>query len=71
MCTAMKEWLADERNAGMMEGEKRGQAKGEKIGEKRFVSLTAALMDSERLDDLGRAVSDEAFRDSLYREFAL
>ena len=71
MCTAMKEWLADERNAGMMEGEKRGQAKGEKIGEKRFVSLTAALMDSERLEDLGRAVSDETFRDSLYREFAL
>ena len=57
MCTAMKEWLADERNAGMMEGEKR------------FASLTAALMVSERLDDLGRAVSDENFRDSLYREF--
>ncbi len=57
MCTAMKEWLADERNAGMMEGEKR------------FASLTAALMVSERLDDLGRAVSDETFRDSLYREF--
>ena len=38
-------------------------------GEKRFASLTAALMVSERLDDLGRAVSDETFRDSLYREF--
>ena len=83
MCTAMKEWLADERNAGIMEGEKRGEAKGEirgkkigekigiKKGEKRFASLTAALMDSERLEDLGRAVSDETFRDSLYREFAL
>ncbi len=31
----------------------------------------AALMASGRLDDLGRAVSDETFRDSLYREFAL
>ncbi len=75
MCTAMKEWLADERNAGMMEGEKRGEIRGKKIGikqgEKRFASLTAALMDSERLEDLGRAVSDESFRDSLYREFAL
>ena len=75
MCTAMKEWLADERNAGMMEGEKRGEIRGKKIGikqgEKRFASLTAALMDSERLEDLGRAVSDETFRDSLYREFAL
>ncbi len=75
MCKAMKEWLADERNAGMMEGEKRGEIRGKKIGikqgEKRFASLTAALMDSERLEDLGRAVSDESFRDSLYREFAL
>ena len=56
MCTAMKEWLADERNAGIMEGEKRGEAKGEirgkkigekigiKKGEKRFASLMAALM---------------------------
>ena len=65
MCKAIREWAADERNAGMIEGEKRGQAKGEK----RFASLTAALMVSERLDDLGRAVSDENFRDSLYREF--
>ncbi len=67
MCKAIREWAADERNAGMIEGEKRGQAKGEK----RFASLTAALMASERLADLGRAVSDETFRDSLYREFAL
>ena len=79
MCTAMKEWLADERNAGIIEGEKRGEAKGEirgkkigiKQGEKRFATLTAALMGSERLDDLSRAVSDETFRDSLYQEFAL
>ena len=75
MCTAMKEWLADERNAGMMEGEKRGEIRGKKIGikqgEKRFASLTAALLASERLEDLGRAVSDETFRDSLYQEFAL
>ena len=83
MCTAMKEWLADERNAGREEGiregekrgEKRGEMRGEKIGvkkgENRFARLTAALMASERLDDLNRAVSDETFRDSLYREFAL
>ena len=59
MCRAIREWAADERNAGMMEGEKR------------FASLTAALLASERLEDLGRAVSDETFRDSLYQEFAL
>ena len=83
MCTAMKEWLADERNAGIKEGEKRGEERGKEIGkeigerigvkkgENRFASLTVALMTSKRLDDLNRAVSDETFRDSLYREFAL
>ena len=79
MCTAMKEWLADERNAGLKEGEKIGEERGKEIGERigvkkgenRFASLTVALMTSKRLDDLNRAVSDETFRDSLYREFAL
>ena len=63
MCTAMKEWLADERNAGKQEGIEEG--------ENRFASLTAALLALKRLDDLNRAVSDEGFRSSLYREFAL
>ena len=83
MCTAMKEWLADERNAGLKEGEKIGKEIGKEIGEKigvkkgvrkgenRFASLAAALMDSKRLDDLSRAISDETFRDSLYQEFTL
>ena len=36
MCKAMKEWIADERNAGMKEGEE----KGIKVCETRFVNLT-------------------------------
>ena len=71
MCTAMKEWLADERNAGKQEGREEGRKEGEKCGENRFASLTAALLALKRLDDLNRAVSDEGFRSSLYREFAL
>ncbi len=71
MCTAMKEWLADERNAGKQEGREEGRKEGEKCGENRFASLTAALLALKRLDDLNRAVSDEGFRTSLYREFAL
>ena len=71
MCTAMKEWLADERNAGIKEGEARGEKRGEKCGEKRFASLASVLMASERLDDLSRAISDETFRGALYQEFEL
>ena len=67
MCTAMREWLADERNAGIKEG----KTEGRKEGEKRFASLASALMVSKRLDDLNEAVSNEAFRDSLYQEFGL
>ena len=67
MCRAMKEWIADERNAGMKEGEE----KGIKVGETRFVNLTSILLSSQRLDDLNKAVSDENFRNSLYQEFAI
>ena len=63
MCRAMKEWIADERNAGMKEGIKEGET--------RFASLTSALLASQRLDDLNKAVSDNNFRNSLYQEFAL
>ena len=75
LCKALKEWLADERNAGIEEGEKRGAQKGReegiKEGEIRFASLTSALLTADRISDLAKAVSDEAFRESLYREFAL
>lgn len=59
MCQAMKEWITEERNAGIKEGETR------------FVSLTSILFASQRLDDLNKAVSDESFRNSLYQEYAL
>lgn len=32
LCKALKEWLADERNAGIEEGEKRGAQKGREEG---------------------------------------
>ena len=32
MCRAMKEWIADERNAGIKEGEKRGRKERQKRG---------------------------------------
>lgn len=71
MCQAMKEWIADERNAGIKEGERMGIEQGIREGESRFVSLTAILLASQRLDDLNKAISDEFFRNSLYKEYAL
>jgi len=71
LCKALKEWLADERNAGIEEGEKRGKRNGIREGETRFASLTSVLLAADRISDLARAASDEAFRESLYGEFAL
>ncbi|MCM1124913.1 MAG: hypothetical protein NC429_00435, partial [Lachnospiraceae bacterium] len=65
------DWIADERNAGIREGERRGEKRGIKKGEARFASLTSILLASCRLDDLSKAVSDESYRNSLYQEFAL
>ena len=67
LCKALKEWLADERNAGIEEGERRGELKGET----RFANLTSALLAANRISDLTKAASDEAFRESLYQEFVL
>ena len=67
LCKALKEWLADERNAGIEEGKKEGW----KEGEKRFANLTATLIAANKLSDLIRSTHDEAFRDTLYQEYAL
>lgn len=67
LCKALKEWLADERNAGIEEGERRGEQKGKTL----FSNLTSALLASNRISDLAKAASDEAFRESLYQEFVL
>ncbi|MBD5471593.1 MAG: Rpn family recombination-promoting nuclease/putative transposase [Lachnospiraceae bacterium] len=71
LCKALKEWLADERSAGIAEGKKEGWNSGRKEGEKRFASLTAALIAANRLNDLARSTYDESFRDILYQEYAL
>lgn len=73
MCRAMKEWITDERNAGIKEGIEKGIEKGikegMKEGEKHFAKLASILLASKRLDDLNKAVFDEIFRNSLYQEF--
>ncbi|MCM1126663.1 MAG: Rpn family recombination-promoting nuclease/putative transposase [Lachnospiraceae bacterium] len=56
--------LAEGRIAGIAEGE----AKGRIAGENRFAKLVQILMDAGRNDDLRRAVSDQKYREWLYRE---
>lgn len=63
LCKALTEWLADERKAGIEEGQKEG--------ENRFARLTSVLLTANRISDLTKAASDAAFRESLYQEFAL
>ena len=63
LCKALTEWLADERKAGIEEGQKEG--------ENRFASLTSVLLAADRISDLTKAASDAVYRESLYREFAL
>ena len=63
LCRALTEWLADERKAGIEEGQKEG--------ENRFASLTSVLLAADRISDLTKAASDAVYRESLYQEFAL
>lgn len=44
LCKALKEWLADERNAGIKEGIKESEKTGARKGEIRFASLTSVLL---------------------------
>ncbi|MCM1126849.1 MAG: Rpn family recombination-promoting nuclease/putative transposase [Lachnospiraceae bacterium] len=72
----LAEGEAQGRIAGLAEGEARGriagiaegEAKGRIAGENRFAKLVQILMDAGRNDDLRRAVSDQKYREWLYRE---
>ncbi len=71
MCKALDEMMEDSRRDGIRIGEKRGEKRGEKNGERRFAALAERLMKDSRTEDLERAVSSEAFRRKLYREYGM
>lgn len=52
-------------------GEKLGREEGNKEGEDRFAKLAELLLQNQRMEDLRRASSDEAFRTQLFTEFGL
>ena len=56
---------------GVAEGEARGRAEGIVEGEARKNSLIDKLLADNRLDDLKRSTTDEAFCSELYKEYGL
>ena len=50
---------------------KNGEARGEKRGEKRVNSLYEKLMNTGRMEELKKAISDESYREKLYKEYDL
>ena len=47
---------------------KLGKEEGRMEGEARFAKLLQTLIDEGRNDDIHRAISDQAYREQLYRE---
>ncbi len=56
---------------GCAEGEARGRAEGVAEGEARKNALIDKLLADNRLDDLKRSTTDEAFCSELYKEYGL
>ena len=56
---------------GVAEGIAEGIAEGEARGEARKNSLIDKLLADNRLDDLKRSTTDEAFCSELYKEYGL
>ena len=56
---------------GIAEGEARGRAEGIAEGEARNRALIDKLLADNRLDDLKRSTTDEAFCSKLYKEYGL
>lgn len=67
----LEEVLTEERQASHAAGLAEGRAEGAKEGETQLARLTAILLQENRTADLARAISDLAYRESLYREKAL
>ena len=56
---------------GVEQGEAIGEARGEAIGEARNKALIDKLLADDRIDDLKRSTTDEAFCNRLYEEYGL
>lgn len=58
-------------DAGRAEGEARGEARGEAKGEQKLANLVRVLIASGKTDEVARAASDQEYRASLYKKYAI
>ena len=65
------EGRAEGREEGRAEGRVEGKAEGHEEGVERYGLLVNALLDAGRADDIRKAGTDPAFRDSLFAEFGI
>ncbi|MDE6738630.1 MAG: hypothetical protein K2K07_06025 [Lachnospiraceae bacterium] len=62
-----KEW----REIGHAEGREEGLAVGRVEGETKALQLIQKLTESNKTEEMTRALSDQAYREQLYREYGL
>ena len=63
--------FAEGHTQGQDAGHAEGLAEGRIEGEARLAKLTQALIQSNHMDDLTRALSDPAYRDILYQQYGI
>ena len=56
---------------GREEGERIGREEGERIGEARLSRLFSLLITEQKQEELKRVLTDEAYREELYRNYSL
>lgn len=62
---------ADERELGREEGREAGKAEGRTEGERRITVLHKYLLNDGRIEDLRKAVVDDAYQNALCREYGI
>ena len=63
----MEERMMLERQFGYEDGREEGEAEGEA----RFAALADRLLANDQIDELKRAATDPAFREKLFKEYAI
>ncbi len=79
MCEALEELMKEELEAKRAEGEEIGKERGKEIGKEigkqqalnRVNLLNLKLAELNRLEDIVKAASDQAYQEQLFQEFDL
>ena len=69
MKSEREEWREIGRQEGFREGHEEGHKEGHKEGRNDLARILKNLMDSGKDDVIKRALSDQEYREQLYREY--